>query len=284
MINQESLLALIEFFPAADPGHFLVAILVLLIGIGFAWALSKVCHHKLLGMFPRSSPAGRVLISRFLRLTIIVLSVIVALQVMGIPITSLLATGTVFFVGFGLAIQKILQSLVAGTLLLLEREVEPGDVIRFDGEEYRVSAIGLRTTQLENRFCETLILPNYILATSPVLNLTHRESSVEVRLEVQVAYGCDSDAVEQALLRATEKVDDRTATQAHAILLSFGDSGVNWLVKAGIGDPWPLPLRKSQLARQVIKEFERAELEIPFPQRDLHLRSGQPAADHAPSL
>ncbi|MEM6457588.1 MAG: mechanosensitive ion channel domain-containing protein, partial [Acidobacteriota bacterium] len=179
-----------------DGTKLLAALLVLVVGLGIAVAMARVCDRHLRRFFPRSSPASRALIARTLRLIVIALSVLMALQILGISITSLLAAGTVIFVGIGLAIQQILQSLIAGTLLLLEREIEPGDVIRYAGEEYKVSRIGLRTTQMESRFAETLILPNYLLATAPVMNLTHRETTVVARLTVQVAYGADSDVVE----------------------------------------------------------------------------------------
>ena len=257
---------------ATDWVSFLGALTVFVVGLAIAHAMSKVCDHRLLRMFPHTSPAGRALIGRILRLTVIAMSFLLALQMVGISITSLLAAGTVFFVGIGLAIQKILQSMVAGTLLLLEREIEPGDVVHYEGEEYQVMAIGLRTTQLESRFSETLILPNYLLATSPVLNLTHRETAVVAKLEVQVAYGSDSDTVEKALLRAAETLEDRTGAPAQALLLSFGDSGIHWLLRVPIQDPWLLPLRTSQLGRRVLGEFDRAGITIPFPQVDVHVQ------------
>ena len=188
----------------ADWSALVAALGVLVLGFGIAAALSRVCDHRLLRVFPSSSPASRALVARLARLAVLAGTVLVALQVLGISVTTLLAAGTVVFVGLGLAFQKILQSLVAGTLLLLEREIEPGDVLRFEGQEYRVVSIGLRTTQMESRFAETLILPNFLLATSPVTNLTHRDAEVFAKLEVQVAYGTDSALVEKALLRAAE--------------------------------------------------------------------------------
>lgn len=264
----------LRYLMEAESQHFWVAGGVLVLGMASAWAMARMCDDKLSGLFPNSSSAGRALIGRMLRLAVVTLSFLLALQILGIPLTSLLATGTVVFVGFGLALQKILQSLVAGTLLLLEREVEPGDVIRFEGEEYLVHDIGLRTAQLENRFCETLILPNYLLATSPVLNLTHRARSVEARLTVQVAYGSDPDVVEQALLRAADDIQGRTDGPAQALLRSFDDSGVTWMIKAPVTDPWPLPLRQSELGRNVAREFAAAGIDIPFPQLDLHVKDG----------
>ena len=265
---------------SADWVAVLAALGVLLLGFFIASALSRVCDHQLRRFFPRSSPAGRALLNRVTRLTVVTLSVLVALQLLGISITSLIAAGTVVFVGLGLAVQKILQSLVAGTLLLLEREIEPGDVIRYEGQEYRVISIGLRTTQMESRFSETLILPNFLLATSPVMNLTHQgEPAVVLKLEVQVAYGSDSDLVERALLRAADSLEGRTEAPAQALLLTFGDSGINWLLRVPIDDPWRLPLRTSQLGRQVLREFDREGIAIPFPQLDVRIKESVSAGN-----
>lgn len=248
-----------------------LALVVLAVGLCLAWVMARVCDHQLGRLFPRSTPAGRTLMGRLVRLATLALSAVLALQIVGVPVTSLLATGTVLFVGLGLAVQKILQSLVAGTLILLEREVEPGDVIRFEGEEYRVVTIGLRTTQLESRFRETLILPNYVLATSPVLNLTHREQEVELRFDVQVAYGSESGKVREALITAAQSLGGRTGRPPVALLTRLGDSGIDWRLRVEIEDPWLLPLRTSELGERVLVELAEVGVTIPFPQLDVHL-------------
>ncbi|MEM6456034.1 MAG: mechanosensitive ion channel family protein, partial [Acidobacteriota bacterium] len=91
-----------------------------------------------------------------------------------------------------------------------------------------------------------------------------------------VAYGADSDVVERALLEAADDLPGRIDAPAQALLQSFDDSGITWLLRVPIDDPWRLPQRTSALGRRVIDAFAQAGITIPFPQRDVHL---QPAPD-----
>lgn len=209
---------------------------------------------------------------RLLHYVIVGLSVIIAMQTIGINLDALLAAGAVFAVGFGLAMQSIAQNFVSGIILLLEQSIRPGDVVEVSGKLVRVEEMAVRSTIVVGLDGDRQIVPNSMLVQSTVRNLTMRKKNVRVHARVGVAYHIDPDTAVTVLLGAAESVSDQVPDLRPVVqFASFGESSLDFDVFVWISDPWAIPEVRSQLNTRIWQALKRHNIPIPFPQRDLHL-------------
>jgi small-conductance mechanosensitive channel len=250
----------------------LQAVVVLVLGALLASLARFGCNSVLCRIWPSAAPATRLLVGRLLRYGILLLSLMTALEIVGIKLTTLFTLGTVLFVGIGLALQKIGQSLVAGVLLLAEREIEPGDIVLYEGELCRVLDISLRTSILETKRDDTIVVPNYLLATNAVRNLTHRNPRYWIEADVSVGYETDVATARRALLEAAEGLEGREGSQAPQVLLrELGASGVVMRIRCAVVDPWESPTYRDALLERAWTALRRADVRIPYAQLDIHI-------------
>ncbi len=196
----------------------------------------------------------------------------IALQTMGLNLGALFAAGAFFAVAIGFAMQNVAQNFVSGVILLAERSIKNGDVLKVDGEVVRVKNLGLRMTVARTRDEEDLIIPNSILAQNIVLNYTLRDPLYRLRATVGVAYSSDLRAVIRALEQAGRTYEGRVADMEPAVLLdSFGDNSVNFELHVWIDDPWRERRARSALNLAIWEALKQAGITIAFPQLDVHL-------------
>jgi potassium efflux system protein len=206
----------------------------------------------------------------------------VALQTVGISLTSLFAAGAFVAVGVGFALQNILQNFVSGVILLAERSITEQDVLLVDGEMILVERIGARATVARTRDDLQRIIPNSTLVQSTVVNYTLSDTTYRVRARVGVAYGSDMDLVEESLARAARSVSHRVESRDPVILLiEFGDSSVVWDASIWATDPWQALVTRSTLNKAIWRAFKEDDITIAFPQLDVHL--SQPPGPTAPA-
>ena len=274
---------LLETLSQVPFGRYLGAMVVMGLAFGLASLLFNGCERFLQRSFPSASVATRLLVGRGLYYGVIALGTVWALDLIGIDISTALAAGTVVFVGIGLALQQITQSIVAGIMLLAEREIEPGDILSWNGDAHRVMHIGLRTTMLENRIHETMIVPNRLLANEAVKNITHNDRIVRIRSRIGVAYDSDLDQVHELLMHAAEGIEDRWGDEEPQVFLDeFADFAVVFIVQVAIDNPWRAPRRRSDLNFACWRALKAADVVIPFPQLDVHMKPGRGQAAEAP--
>lgn len=206
---------------------------------------------------------------------VLVAGVAVALQTIGISLTSVFAAGAVVAVAIGFALQNILQNFVSGVILLAERSITETDILEVEGEIVRIERMGARATLARTLEEEELIIPNSILVQGMVKNLTLTDPMYRVRTEVGVSYTSDMRRVEEVLTeagRAAEyRVEDR---DPRVVLLDFGDSSVVWQVSIWIADPWARIQARSSLNKAIWFGLADAGITIAYPQLDLHVVSG----------
>jgi potassium efflux system protein len=198
-----------------------------------------------------------------------------------------LATALTFGLAFGL--QEMFANFVAGLILLFERPIRVGDIVTIDDTTGVVARIRIRATTIINWDRKEFIVPNKEFITGKLLNWTLSDQVNRVVVEVGVKYGSDTDTVRELLLRAAREnplvLDNPPAL---ATFEGFGDSSLNFCLRAF------LPSLENRL--QVIHElhttidklFREANIEIPFPQRDLNVRTlpaamAPPAAQQKPA-
>jgi len=245
---------------------------VLVVGYGAIALLCRVLQKRMEAREGSAAAATAIVVRRLVQGLLTTILLVVGLELLGVAVTAVFAAGAVVFLGVGLALQKIMMSFVAGVLLLVEREVEPGDVIVIDDMMVKVITIGLRTTVVRGRNEGNFIIPNYLLAQDIVQNLTFRNQDYRIRADVGVAYGSDMEAAKAALMDAAMHVhQDMHDHPPDVQLVAFGASTVDFHVFAHIEDPWDTPAKSSELRLAIFRELRAAGIEIAFPQLDVHL-------------
>lgn len=179
-------------------------------------------------------------------------------------------------VGIGFGLQYVAADLASGFILLFERPMRVGDRIRLDDSiEGRVENISLRSTIIITNENMAVIVPNSRLVQNRFVNYSYSNQAVRINIPVGVAYGSDLQKVSKALVEAAKCVKEvlpKLAPRPH--FKAFGDSALDFEIRVWINEPHKHPQIRSKINYQIERLFREQEIEIPFPQRDLHLRSG----------
>ncbi|MFI4882300.1 MAG: mechanosensitive ion channel family protein [Phycisphaerales bacterium JB064] len=201
---------------------------------------------------------------------ILVIGAVTVLQTLGVEATSFAAVLAALGFAIGLALSGTLGNVAAGVMLLVFRPYRVGDVINVNGITAKVDEIELFTTTFDTPDNRRIIMPNGSIFGSTIENVTHHKTR-RVDIAVGTAYDADLDTVRETLMAAAKGVQGRDAAQEPVIYLSeLGDSSINWAVRvwAATADYWAV---KERLTRDVKYALDKADIGIPFPQRDVHL-------------
>ena len=258
--------------------QLLTGIATVLVAAVTALWISKALDAKLAGASGVDAGA-RVVIGRIAQPLLMTLALLIALPMVGIDLTTLSVFGGALGVGLGLGMQRIAANYVSGFIILLDRSIEPGRLIRVDRWRGTVADIRTRYTVLRGLDGVEAIVPNELLVGSVVESETFSNTVTRVALQVGVAYASDVE-------RAMAIMVDAAAAQPRvlrdpapmAFLVAFADSAITLEVGFWIDDPksGTLGLR-SDVNLAILRGFRDAGVEIPFPQRDLNLRALPPA-------
>lgn len=202
------------------------------------------------------------------------LGVVVILQVLGVDISALLIVGSALGLGIGFGLQNIVSNFISGIILLLDRPIEAGDFIQVGELVGSVEKIGTRSTELRTHDEVTIIVPNSHFLEKEVVNWSHSSPVSRLHLPVDVAYGCDVDRVQTALIESVSHHPEVLAhPQPQVQFLGFGESALNFEVLVWFREPRQQYRLKSDLYFRIEAMLRQYQIEIPFPQRDLHVRS-----------
>ncbi len=255
---------------------FQAATTIVLAIIAALWG-AQFIESRLMSM-PHMDLSLRLALSKAMRTILLVLAVLVALSGAGIDLTVLSVFGGALGVGLGFGLQKIASNYVSGFIILLDRSIRIGDLITVDTRYGQVTQINTRYTLLKGLDGTETIVPNEQLITNSVVNHSLTKPDVRVELPVQVAYDTDLDQAKDIMLevaRGQVRVTKDNAAEAPKVLLqSFGDNGINlelifWIRDAAEGQ---LTLR-SDLNWEIWRRFKAAGIEIPYPQRVIHMKA-----------
>ena len=210
-------------------------------------------------------------VSRLVHYVVLLIGFGIAFQTAGFNLTALFAAGAVFAMGLGFAMKNIVENFVAGVILLVEGSIKPGHVLEVEGRVVKVMQMGIRTTIVQTRDGEHLIVPNSVLAQSSVKNYTLFKAVFRVRAAVGVVYKSDMTLVRQTLEKVAQRLNlDETGRASQVLLLEFGDNSVNWEVAIWIKNPWDARPALSRLNEAIWQAFAEQDLVIAFPQLDVH--------------
>lgn len=221
--------------------------------------------------------AVRFAIGRFAGYLFIALGFVLALNNAGIDLSSLTVVMGAVGIGLGFGLQNIINNFFSGLIILAERPIAIGDRIEVGGVAGLVSRINMRSTTVVTNDNITIIVPNSDFISSPVTNWSHGDPKVRLRLPVGVAYGSDVPKLKKVLLEVADQHPAVLKEPAPNLFFSgFGESSLDFELGVWTVDMAHNPYRfRSELYYTIEQALRDNHIEIPFPQRDLHVRSGE---------
>ncbi|PVW14553.1 mechanosensitive ion channel family protein [Marixanthomonas spongiae] len=209
---------------------------------------------------------------KFIKYVTYIVVFISVLSVAGFNITPLLAASAALLVGFGLALQDLFKDVIGGIFIILDKSLLVGDIIELEGKVGRVTDIKLRTTRAITRDDKIIIIPNSKFITDTLYNYTQNHRTTREYVKVGVAYGSDTNLVRDLLLQSAAKQKGVLKSPKPFVLFEdFGDSALIFSVYFYIGDSFVDPRIKSEMRFRIEQLFRENQINIPFPQRDVHL-------------
>ncbi|MBM4269119.1 MAG: mechanosensitive ion channel [Deltaproteobacteria bacterium] len=213
-------------------------------------------------------------VTMLLRYTLIAASTFIILRSFGVDVSSLAVAAGVLGVGIGFGLQNIANNFVSGLLVNLERPVQIGDFIRVGEWTGTVERIGPRCIEIRTLDRVSILVPNAKFLETEVVNWSHGDPTTRVHVPVGVAYGSDVRLVRRALLEAAKGHPDVLSEPRPEVdLNAFGPSSLDFELQVWIRTPRKQDNVRSDLFFRVEASLRRHGIEIPFPQRELHLRS-----------
>lgn len=253
-----------------------IFIFILIIFIFFSRLLKNRLLNKILSKFNLEEGFQFT----FLRIThylIISIGIIVAFQFVGIDLSGLAVILGFLSVGIGFGLQNITSNFIAGLILLFERPIKVGDRVTVGNTEGDVVNIHIRSTTIKSLNNISIIVPNSEFISSSVINWSHSDKKIRVDLNVGVSYNSDLDLVLKVLkgvALAHPEIINQPEPEVH--LRNFGDSSWDMQLRFWIENPKRHYYVRSDVNCEIVREFRKNKIEIPFPQRDLHVRSSIP--------
>ena len=213
-------------------------------------------------------------VSAVTRYALVFGGVVLAMAAMGIDLTKVTLLAGAVGVGIGFGLQTVVSNFVSGLLLLVERPIKIGDAVQVGDIEGDVRRIGVRSSTIRTSAGADIIVPNSDLISKAVTNWTLSDRKRRLQIEIGVAYGTEPEEVVRLLETAAREVKDVTDTPTpRAWFTGFGDSALNFRLDAWVDDLSRGLAVQSALRMAIAKKLREAGVEIPFPQRDIHIRS-----------
>lgn len=264
---------------AFNLGDLRISMLTLCKGIitlGFllwgAIALSNLTERQIRNV-SGLTPSLQVLLSKLLKIILIAFAILIGVSSVGIDITALAVFSGAVGVGIGFGLQKIVSNFISGIILLLDRSIKPGDVIEVEDTYGWINKLSGRHVSVITRDGKEHLIPNEDLITQKVTNWSYSSKSVRLRIPIGVSYKSDLHKVKELTLAAADGVPRVLSDPEPAcLLMGFGDNSVDLELRVWIEDPSNgVANVKSDILFAVWDAFTESGIEIPFPQRDVHV-------------
>ena len=202
------------------------------------------------------------------------LALLFAVTSAGVDLSSLAIVAGALSLGIGFGLQNIVSNFVSGLILLIERPIKVGDWVEVGGMSGFVRKISVRATEIETFNRQSVIVPNSELINGQVGNWTHKNRGGRIDIPVGVSYSSNVREVEEILYRIAR---GQTGVLKHpepfVLFSGFGDSSLDFELRVHIGDITRQPFILTDIRFSIMDEFKKSGIEIPFPQRDVHMRT-----------
>lgn len=259
------------------PVTFLKLVIFVLLIIGFsvfAAFVKRILNHKILPRFIRDSGLCYTL-SRMSQYVIVIIGIFISFQFLGINMTGLAVIFGFLSVGIGFGLQNITSNFISGLIVLFERPISVGDRVTVNQIEGDVQEINIRSTTVKTLDNISIIVPNSEFVSKDVINFSHGDTSYRLSVEVGVSYSSDLDKVLKAMSEVAEESDDVLEHPPYEVQLrGFGPSAWDMKLLVWIPDVKKRYQVLNKLNQAIVRKFAEYDIGIPFPQRDLHIRSG----------
>ena len=252
---------------------------ILLAGFAFSTSLRFLLREELLKRL-RLKRGIPELISTTLHYLLLLLVFLFAVNAGGVALNKFTVLTGALGVGVGFGLQNIINNFVSGLILQFERPIRVGDVVEIQaGVTGTVTRIGIRASTIQTLQGAEIVIPNSTFISSNVTNWTLSEARRRLELPVGVAYGSDPRLVKDLMERpAVQHPDVLTSPEPDVFFMGFGDSALHFELQFWVMQESNVFKVKSEVALEVMRLLSEAGIEIPFPQRDLHLRGVDPTA------
>ena len=218
--------------------------------------------------------SSKALVGKLFQISVYTLFFFIFLDVLGIDLTTFTVVGGAIGIGIGFGLQKITSNFISGLILLFERSIETGDLIELDGGIFGfIRKTGGRFTLVETFDGKELMIPNEDFVTSRVTNWTFTNNQGRIEIIVGVSYSSDHQLAKTLLLEAArENPEASKSPEAECHIVNFGDSSVDFALTLWVDDVTKgrRPIQ-SEVMFEILKKFKANNIEIPFPQRDVHM-------------
>lgn len=249
-----------------------LAILVFYLSNFTSWVLRGILEIEIFPRMQVDSGAAQS-ITKLLNYCLFLIGLLISMGVLGIDLKSFAVLGGALGIGIGFGLQNIVNNFLSGLILLFERPVRVGDRIEAEAKIGIVKKIGLRSTVIETLDQAQLIVPNSKLISENVTNWTYSGTVARLKIPVGVAYGSDMDLVFDTMIAAAQASPlVLKKPKPVALLLGFGDSSLNVELHVWLFNVNETRQAQSEISREILRRFDEAGIEIPFPQRDVSVR------------
>ncbi|WP_417476861.1 mechanosensitive ion channel family protein [Maricaulis sp.] len=258
-----------------SPYDALRALVLLVLIFWVTAAIADLVQHRVRGL-SKLHPTTRTLVSKIFQIAIYIIAILISMDVLGLNLTTLTVFSGAVGIGIGFGLQTIASNFISGLILLLERSVDIDDLIELpDGVTGFVRKSSARYTLLETLDGKEVLVPNEDFITNRVTNWTLSTSKARVEISVGVAYGCDLELAHNLILEAaTEHAMCMSDPAPQCFLRNFGDSSIDFILTFWVEDIVAGRWRpQSDVMFAIWHKFRDNGIEIPFPQRDLHIKN-----------
>lgn len=252
-----------------------VFILLLIMFVMGASYLKKILRDRILPRFVQDEGLQYTL-ARMLQYSVVVIGILVSFQFLGVDFTGLAVIFGFLSVGIGFGLQNITSNFISGLIVLFERPISVGDRVVVNGIEGDIEEINIRATKVKTLENISIIVPNSDFVSKDVINYSHGDPTFKLIIDVGVAYGSDLDLVLQALDEVASESNSVMKRRKHDVhLRSFGDSAWNMKLIVWVPNVKNRYTVQNELNQAIVRKFDERGIEIPFPQRDIHIKSGK---------
>jgi len=239
----------------------------------FSWAIQQILMEDVLKR-KRVEKGTRISIARLLHYALVLIGLGIALSRLGFDRKNITIIGGALGIGIGFGLQTIVSNFVSGLILLFERPLKVGDTIQLGDQWGRVKHLRLRATVIETFDEAEVVVPNANLISGQVTNWTLADRRVRLVIPIGVAYGSDIALVMKTLIEcAADHSLVLADPQTKVIFSAFGASSLDLELRVWIADFDDRRTVQSELLLEIDRRFRDLDIEIPFPQSDLHVRS-----------
>ncbi len=207
---------------------------------------------------------------------IYILGVFITIQSLGIKLDLIFGVFAALGLGIGFALQDVFKDLISGIIILFEGNVSVGDILEVDGLIGTVKHVKLRTSEIRTRDGIFIVVPNSRIVNKKVINWSTNNKITRFNVSVGVAYGTDVEKVKTLLLQSANEHELISKRPKPIVIFNdFGDSALQFEVHFWTEDTWKIEITQSDLRFKIDQLFRDNNIQIPFPQRDVHLIKNQ---------